>query len=70
MLRCMANAHNKPKCFVFVHGAISRVQYMDRGGFDEALDSLDGLIADYAELGEDGRNNEPRDGDTRLRPVF
>ena len=23
---------------------------MDRGGFDEALESLDSLIADYAEL--------------------
>lgn len=25
---------------------------MDRGGFDEALESLNSLIADYAELGQ------------------
>ncbi len=37
------------------------LQYMDRGGFDEALESLNSLIADYAELGQAYESHHPGD---------
>lgn len=41
---------------------------MDRGGFDEALESLDGLITDYAELGQ---ANEPKNlGESHAKLAF
>lgn len=42
---------------------------MDREGFDEALDSLDSLVADYDELSRSSMHEEARD-DARLRPAF
>lgn len=51
-----------------------RCKFMDRGGFDEALESLDSLIAEYAELEKSGKPTSTRSeacgGDARLRPVF
>ena len=32
---------------------------MDRGGFDEALESLSSLIAEYAELGQAYESTHP-----------
>lgn len=47
-----------------------RLQYMDRGGFEEAVESLDSLIAEYEELGQPGRTTEQRGSNAPLRPAF
>ncbi|CAM9561508.1 unnamed protein product [Ectocarpus fasciculatus] len=41
-------------------------EFMERGGFDEALESLDSLIADYAELDEASEPNDSCSRDTRV----
>lgn len=46
------------------------MQYMDRGGFDEALESLDSLIAEYTELEQSGQPNEPCDNAAALQLAF
>lgn len=44
------------------------LQFMDRGGFDEALESLDSLITDYAELEQ---AHEPKClGDSHAKLAF
>lgn len=42
------------------------LQFMERGGFDEALESLDSLIADYAELDKASEPNDSCPRDTRV----
>lgn len=39
---------------------------MDRGGFDEALESLDSLITDYAELEQASEPNDMGDSHAKL----
>lgn len=46
------------------------LQFMDRGGFEEALESLECLMASYAELGQPDKPNEAYGADARIRPVF
>lgn len=43
---------------------------MDRGGFEEALESLECLMESYAELGQPDKPNEAYGADARIRPVF
>lgn len=42
------------------------LQFMDRGGFDEALESLDSLITDYAELDQASEPNDMGDSQAKL----
>lgn len=46
------------------------MQYMDRGGFDEALESLESLIAEYADLEQSGEPNDPCDNAAALQLAF
>lgn len=46
------------------------IQYMDHGSFDEALESLDSLIAEYTELEKSDTPNVPCDNAAALQLAF
>lgn len=56
--------------FKHIAGGCLSLQFMEREGFDEALESLDCLIADYAKLGAESPRDAEVNRDARFRPAF